>query len=124
MAAKSELLRFLESNVFHPILRARPDQYNLRERKLLSNVQRVTLSEKSRFQKYQTVEEIVENFKRDLHSEAAKRLDGDLQLLRMPRLIDVKDQFLELAGDAEGAQWNDADREGTARTHKATGGAE
>jgi hypothetical protein len=35
----------------------------------------------------------------DLHSETAKRINKQLRRLKLPRLPDVKDEFLQIADD-------------------------
>ena len=35
----------------------------------------------------------------DLHSETAKRINKELRRLKLPRLPDVKDEFLQIADD-------------------------
>lgn len=97
MANKQELIHFLEQKVFHPILRAKPDHYNEHERKMLEDVQRSTKSEIDRYHHYGSADEVVVNFKRDLHSSAAKKVDSELSKLRLPCLPDVEDEFLRLA---------------------------
>jgi hypothetical protein len=98
MAGKQELIHFLESKVFNPILRAKADDYSGHDREMLQHVQKSTESEKERYHHYGSAEEVVINFKRDLHSEAAKKIDSELSHLKLPRLPDVKDEFLQFAG--------------------------
>jgi hypothetical protein len=38
----------------------------------------------------------------DLHSETAKRINKELRRLKLPRLPDVKEEFLKLAGGEGG----------------------
>jgi hypothetical protein len=97
MANKQELIHFLEQRVFNPILRAKPDDYSNRDRAALEHVQKSTESEKDRYHHYGSVSEVVLNFKRDLHSAAAKKVDSELSRLKLPCLPDVKDEFLKLA---------------------------
>ena len=97
MASKAELLRFLDSRVFNPILRAKKDDYRESDQKALADVQGSTKSEKARFHGYHSAQEVRDNFMSDLHSETAKRINKELRRLKLPRLPDVKDEFLELA---------------------------
>ncbi len=99
MASKQELLHFLDKHVFDPILHASPDHYSQADRKKLKDVQDRTQSEKERFHHYGSAAEIVENYKRDLHSSTAKRVNTELEHLKLPTLPSVKDEFLKHAGD-------------------------
>ncbi len=100
MANKQELLHFLDRNVFNPILHASPDKYSGAEKKKLEDVQRKTRSEQDRFRAYGSAAEIVENFKRDLHSSAAKPVDKELEQLKLPTLPSVREEFLKVAGES------------------------
>jgi hypothetical protein len=97
MANKQELIHFLEQHVFNPILRAKPDDYSDRDRAALEHVQKSTTSEKDRYHHYGSADEVILNFKRDLHSTAAKKVDSELSRLKLPSLPEVKDEFLKLA---------------------------
>jgi hypothetical protein len=101
MASKRELLRFLDSRVFNPILKAKPEDYKESDRKALADVQGSTGSEQERFHGYKDTAEIVSNFKRDLHSETAKRINPELRRLKLPSLPSVKDEFLEMTGEGK-----------------------
>jgi hypothetical protein len=97
MANKQELIHFLEQRVFNPILRAKPDDYSNGDRAALEHVQKATTSEKDRYHRYGSADEVILNFKRDLHSAAAKKIDSELSRLKLPCLPDIKDEFLKLA---------------------------
>src|SRR4051794_40025913 len=99
MASKQQLTDFLDSKVFDPILRASPDKYSDADRKKLKDVQDRTKSEKDRFHHYSSAQEVIDNYKNDLHSSTAKRVNSELQQLNLPTLPSVKDEFLKLAGD-------------------------
>lgn len=99
MPNKEELLRFLNRKVFDPVLSAKPDAYSEADRGKLDDVQKKTRSEKERFAHYGSAQEIVENYKRDLHSAAAKRVNSELEKLKLPTLPSIKDKFLEAAGE-------------------------
>ncbi|HYZ84031.1 MAG TPA: hypothetical protein VE621_06495 [Bryobacteraceae bacterium] len=101
MATKQELLHFLDQRVFNPILQASPDRYSGADQNKLKDVQDRTRSEKDRFHHYANASEIVENYKRDLHSSTAKRVNSELEQLKLPTLPSVKDEFLKLASDGE-----------------------
>jgi hypothetical protein len=97
MASKAELLRFPDSRVFNPILRAKTSDYRESDQKVLADVPGSTKSEKKRFHSYHSVQEVRDNFMSDLHSETAKRINKELRRLKLPRLPDVKEEFLQIA---------------------------
>ncbi len=99
MAAKQELLRFLDQHVFDPILRASPNKYEEKDQKKLKDVQDRTRSEKERFYGYHDTDQVIENYKRDLHSSTAKRVNKELEQLKLPTLPSVEDEFLKAAGE-------------------------
>jgi hypothetical protein len=101
MASKRELLRFLDSRVFNPVLKAKPQDYKESDRGALADVQGSTRSERERFHSYKNAADIVNNFKSDLHSETAKRINAELRRLKLPSLPSVKDEFLEAAGEGK-----------------------
>jgi|SRR5579884_1542963 len=98
MANKTELLRFLDQHVFDPILHAAPDGYSDADRKKLQDVQDRTRSEKDRFHHYHSAQDIIDNYKDDLHSSTAKRVNSELERLKLPTLPSVEDDFMKVAG--------------------------
>jgi hypothetical protein len=99
MASKEHLLHFLDRHVFDPILRASADDYSEADKKKLEDVQNRTRSAKARFRGYASTGEIIENYKRDLHSSTAKRVNSGLERLNLPTLASVKEEFLKEAGE-------------------------
>lgn len=99
MADKEQLLRYLEHHVFDPILHASPGKYSQADQKRLRDAQDRTRTEKERFRNYKDAKEVIENFKRDVHSTAAKRVNAELEHLKLPTLPSVKDDFLKHAED-------------------------
>jgi len=97
MASKTELLRFLDSRVFNPILKAKPDRYKESDRRALAGVRSSTRSDKERFHNYPNARAVIDNFRSDLHSATARRIDAELKRLKLPSLPAVKKEFLELA---------------------------
>ncbi len=96
--AREELVRFLDRKVFDPILRTDPDRYEERERDRLEHVKRNTESEKERFhQEYRTAEEVRDNYRSDLSSRTADRVNRDLEELGLPTLRSVRDEFEALS---------------------------
>lgn len=104
MADKSELLKFLDERVFNPILKASPDRYSEADRKKLQDVQDRTRSERDRFHHYGSARDIIDNYKSDLHSSTAKRVNAELEKLKLPTLPSVEQEFLKLAGENSGHQ--------------------
>lgn len=99
MASKTELLDFLDKHVFHRILNASERNLGTKQREDLEDLKRRTEAEKARFHGYDSAEKIVQMYKDDLSSEAARPINARLQDLGLPRLVDVKDQFLKVAGE-------------------------
>jgi Mg2+ and Co2+ transporter CorA len=97
LANRAELLNFLNHRVFDPILKAKPDDYDEADRKKLQDVQDRTKSEKERFHHYRSAKEIMDNYKSDLHSSTAKRVNSELEKLKLPTLPSVKEDFLHIA---------------------------
>jgi|SRR3954452_21018345 len=102
MANKADLLRFLDQRVFNPILNASPDDYSENERLKLLDVQDRTRSERERFHHYSSAKDVIDNYKSDLHSSTAKRVNRELEELKLPTLPSVQRDFLKVAGDKKG----------------------
>jgi len=99
MANKADLLSLLDKRVFHPILNAKEDRYSTRQREDLQDLKRRTEEEKARFHGYDSAERVVAMYRSDLTAEASRPVNARLQDLGLPRLVDVKDDFLKLAGE-------------------------
>ena len=108
MANRAELLRFLDSRVFNPIIRSKDSDYRGSDQKILADVQESTKGEKKRFHGYRSAQEVRDNYMSDLHSETAKRINKELQRLKLPRLPDVKDEFLTIADARKGGKTKSA----------------
>jgi len=94
---RKELLKFLNQKVFDPILQALPEDYgseNLKEK--LSHVKRRTESEKHLFHEFETAEEVKKNYLADLGFRTARKIDHELDELKLPSLTKVKEEFLGL----------------------------
>ena len=96
---KRELLSFLEHKAFDPVMRAVPDGRSEAEKKRLEDVQRRTKSEIERYRNYGSAEELVTNFKRDLTSDAAKKVHAELRSLHLPTIEEIRDEFEQKARD-------------------------
>lgn len=101
MANKQELLHFLDQHVFNPILKASPGGDSDADQRKLKDVQDRTRSERERFHHYSSAREIIDNYKSDLHSKTAHRVNRELEALKLPTLPSVKDEFLKLAGEGK-----------------------
>jgi hypothetical protein len=99
MANKQELLRFLDQRVFDPILNTSAERYDHADRRKLNDVQDRTRSEKNRFHHYSSAREIIDNYKSDLHSSTAKRVNHELEQLKLRSLPSVEKDFLDAAGE-------------------------
>lgn len=93
---KKKLLDLLDREAFDPILRAREEDYSGSDRKALQHAQTATRREKERFHHYGDADDVVVNFKRDLHSRQAVRVNEELTRLHLPRLIDIESDFFHL----------------------------
>ena len=90
---KDELVRFLEERAFKPVLNAKPKGRSEAEQKKLEHVQKATRTEIERFHKYRSAQDVVTNFRRDLDSEPAKRVHGELRSLGLPAINDIREEF-------------------------------
>jgi hypothetical protein len=99
MAGKEELLGFLDKHVFQPILQKSERELGIREREDLKDLKQRTLDEMGRFHGYNSAEQIVEIYKNEITQESARPVNARLQDFGLPRLVDVKDEFLRLAGE-------------------------
>jgi len=93
--AKQELVDFLERRAFRPILETRPDDYDSdADRRRLAEVQRATRSEIHRYRsEYTSARDVIDNYKDDLTSEPARKIDRELDQLGLPTLRDVEPEF-------------------------------
>lgn len=99
MAKKDDLLALLDKDVFHPTLNAREDRYDEKHRKELRELQRRTEEEKARFHGYDSAERVIAVFRDEISSETARPMNARLKDLGLPTLPDVREQFLQLAGE-------------------------
>ena len=94
---REELLKFLDQKVFDPILQALPEEYKSEDLiRKLHDVKRRTESEKRQFHEFQTAEEVKKTYLSDLDFRNARKLDHELDELKLPSLPKVKDEFLRL----------------------------
>jgi hypothetical protein len=97
--SKGELLRLIERKAFEPVIRAKPDGRSEADRKALEHVQRATQAEIERYRGYGSASELLTNFKRDLHSSAARKVHAELQRLNLPTINDIRDEVEARARD-------------------------
>jgi len=71
MSSKEELVQFLDRHVFDPILNASPEAHKSNQEDL-KYVQDRTRTEKERYHKYGSANEVARMFKDDLNSENAR----------------------------------------------------
>ncbi|WP_353643228.1 hypothetical protein [Mesorhizobium sp. WSM2239] len=91
--AKRQLVEFLIDRAFDPVMKAKPEGRSDSEKKKLKDVQDATRAEIERFKRYGSARDVVENFKRDLNSDPAKKVHAYLKALNLPTLNDIKDEF-------------------------------
>ena len=95
--AKEQLVEFLERHAFQPVLRAKDSTVPKGKQDELHDLQDRTKAEIERFHNYRTAEDVVTNFRRDLHSSKAREVHARLKALELPTLPDVRDDFEALA---------------------------
>ncbi|MDA8326087.1 MAG: hypothetical protein M0033_07700 [Nitrospiraceae bacterium] len=97
---REELLKFLDEKLFDAILRASPDDYKSEDlKKKLHDVKKHIEREKHRFHdqnQYPTAEDVKKNVLADLHSKTGRKIDHELDGLKLPCLPKIKDEFLKL----------------------------
>jgi hypothetical protein len=94
---REQLVHFLDEKVFDPVLKATESRYDESQKRKLSDVKRSTESEKRRFHDtYRTAKAVKSNYLSDLNSEIAKRKNKELEELGLPRMYQVREEFLKL----------------------------
>ncbi len=93
--AKEQLVDFLEQRAFRPVLTRKPDDYSSdSDRRKLAEVQRATRSELDRYRnEYSSASDVIRNYKDDLTSEPAQKIDRELDSLGLPTLRDIEPDF-------------------------------
>jgi hypothetical protein len=92
-----ELLTFLESRVFDPVLTSSPKGYSESDQRVLEQLKRKTEFQKHRYRTYASGAQIRQAFEDDLHSQAGRKIHAALERLRLPSLGAVRDEFFEVA---------------------------
>jgi hypothetical protein len=91
--SKHTLVDFLVRKAFDPVMHARSDGRSEAEQKKLDHVRDATRKEIERYRGYASAQEVVTNFRRDLHSRAAKKVHAELKSLHLPTLDDIREEF-------------------------------
>lgn len=98
MASKNELLEFLDKHVFLRILHASERDLSIKQLDDLKDLKHRTHEEMGRYHGLHDAQQVIDAYNQDTHNEAAKPINARLQDLNLPRLIDVREEFLKLAG--------------------------
>ncbi|MGE0081398.1 MAG: hypothetical protein AB7U81_08880 [Thiohalomonadaceae bacterium] len=94
---RARLVEFLDKMVFDPVLRVDDSKYDENARQKLAEVKRSTANEKRRFHDdYRSAIAVKQNYLSDLDSPAAARKNKALEELGLPRMYQVRDDFLKL----------------------------
>jgi hypothetical protein len=80
-SAREQLVDFLQRHAFQPVLRAKDNSVPRGKQEELHDLQDRTKTEIERFRNYGTAEDVVTNFRRDLHSNKAREVQGRLKTL-------------------------------------------
>lgn len=90
---KRELVDFLVKKAFNPVVHAKTEGRSEADKRKLEHVRDATRAEIERYRDYRSAEEVVTNFRRDLHSRAAKKVHAELQSLHLPTLDEIRKEF-------------------------------
>ncbi len=97
---RERLIAFLDKKVFDPVLRADESKYDENKKKKLTDVKRSTENEKRRFHDdYRSAIAVKQNYLSDLSSQVAEKKNKELQELDLPRMYQVRDDFLNLCDE-------------------------
>ena len=100
MASKQELLDFLDKHFFLRILHASERDLSAKQLEDLKDLKHRIHEDMGRYHGYDSAGKIVQMYQDDIHLESAKPVNARLQDLGLPRMEDVREEFLKLAGDA------------------------
>jgi hypothetical protein len=98
---RQKLLAFLNDRFFVPVLRTSFENYPECEQHALVHVQTTARAEQERYKTYKDAEEVREHYMRDVHSRNCDTVNSALKRLKLPRLMDIKDEFLTLCKELE-----------------------
>lgn len=97
--AKKQLVDLVVDRALDPVMRADPRGRSETDKGKLADVQRATEAEIKRYRDYDSAREVVVNFRRDLSSDAAKKIHRELRDLNLPTLHDIRDEFEDKASE-------------------------
>lgn len=98
--ARDRLIDFLDERAFDPVLEARPSGLDEPERRMLDDVKSRVRGEKARYHDlFGTASEVRTHFLRDAREQSEGVVGRELSRLRLPRLAELKDEFLRLCDD-------------------------
>jgi len=98
MASGKELVDLIDRKVFQPILNAWPEDYSRHDRTILRELQAVARRQRARYRKYDSPDDVRNQFLDDLSSDAGQRTSDQLRELDLPTLESVRDEVLRAAG--------------------------
>ncbi|KMQ51776.1 hypothetical protein CHISP_1272 [Chitinispirillum alkaliphilum] len=100
---KQQLLDFLDSKIFDPVLEALPEQYSTeREKKMLIDVQEIARYEKDHYHfQLMSAKEIKEEYLKEVSRDGGGRISRELEDLELPKLHLFREQFLDLCRELQ-----------------------
>jgi len=98
MASGKELVHLIDRKVFQPILNAWPEDYSRHDRTILRELQAEARRQRARYRKYDSPDDVRNQFLDDLSSDAGQRTSDQLRELDLPTLESVRDEVLRAAG--------------------------
>jgi hypothetical protein len=99
---REELLEFIDKNAFDVILKTKTERFEGKDKENFEGILKKTENEKKKFHNdYKTPEEVKQNFLQNVRSEAAEKVNKDLEKFGLPTLPQLKDEFMELCKKLE-----------------------
>lgn len=95
--AREKLISFLDRRAFRPVVQAKPEDFPESKRNELRHVQRATEDARERYRGYGSARKVYEMYRDDLSSEAARKVNRELDDLGLPTLPQFEDEFEQLA---------------------------
>ena len=96
---REELVKFIDSKAFDSILKASPERFSKQDREKFEYVKKKTENEKKKFHDdYTTARDVKDNYLDNVRSDAAGKINKDLEHLGLPTLPRLKDEFMALCG--------------------------
>lgn len=100
---REKLIKFLDQRAFDPILKTSEQQYETEKQKSkLREVKARTKRDKRRYhEEHRTAEAVRNAFMVDIDSTETQQAARDLEHLDLPRLPDLREDFLKLCDDLD-----------------------